>query len=225
MLNINKNDYYYYLHKTNILSAEKIESFFNEGLKSDYDYNMHSTLQPIDEKLLETKGLHQTIINYLGDSNDYNSVVVIKVPKRYMSRILHRDGNIDPTIPLYRSFDGYDSEFSTAFTPNLIQGVYCRDIDKAFTNPNFNPVFDPSGLQFADEQIMNLNFFNLYNLTNSLKERRKIPFQKLYIYDKNSNRWDKIVDYYSKLYGVLPKKMIVYKMPETDKNLFPLKKL
>lgn len=220
MANINQNDYYYYLHKTNVNNAEKIESVFNKGLKSNYNYSMHSTLAPIDENELASNELQQIVINYLGDSDEYNAVFVIKVPKRYMSRVIHRDGNIDPTIPLWRSLEGYDSEFLTVFTPKLVQGVYCRDINKSFTNPNFNPVFDPSGSQFADEQITNLESLNLYSLANSLKERRKIPFQNLYMKDKNSNMWDKVAYYYSQLYGVQPTQMTAYRISEEDKKLF-----
>lgn len=225
MANLSQNDYYYYLHKTNINNAEIIENVFNEGLKSNYDYSMHSTLAPIDENELAAKGLQQIVINYLGDSEEYNSVFIIKVPKKYMSRVIHKDGSIDPTVPLYHSLEGYDTQFLTSFTPKLVQGVYCRDINKSFTNPNFNPVFDPSGSQFADEQITSLESLNLYSLANSLKERRKIPFQKLMYTDKNSNMWDKIVDYYSQLYGVQPTQMTVYQMPEVDKNLFGGKSL
>ncbi len=48
MANINSNDYYYYLHKTKIVNSDNIESLFNEGLKSRYKYNIHSTLYKID---------------------------------------------------------------------------------------------------------------------------------------------------------------------------------
>lgn len=225
MANISQNDYYYYLHKTNVSSPEKIESIFNEGLKSNYDYSIHSTLMPIDEETLKNIGLEQIVINYLGSSEDYNCVFVVKIPKRYMSCVMHRDGNVDPTMPLWRSLEGYDPMFSTLFTPKLIQGVYCRDINKSFTNPNFNPVFDPSGSQVSDEQLSALASFNLYHLVASLKERRKIPFHILYSDDRNSNRWKPIIDYYSKLYGVIPTPMITYQMPEEDKELFRRKHL
>ena len=83
MANINSNDYYYYLHKTLISSPETIESLFNEGLKSRYHYSINSTLARVNEEDLKNNGLENEIMGYLGQGNQYNAVVIVKIPKRY----------------------------------------------------------------------------------------------------------------------------------------------
>lgn len=82
-------------------------------------------------------------------------MVVVKIPKRYFRKITHRDGKMDPAVPMFREYSEQGYDWDSLFTPKLIQGVYCRDINKSFTNPNFNPVFDPSGCQYSDEQLNN----------------------------------------------------------------------
>lgn len=95
-MSLKQEDYIYYLHKTSTDDPDIIEDIFNNGLKSWYGYSMHSILAPIDTETLQKVGLEQVIMNYLGDSEDYNSVVVVKMPKEYMTSIVHRDGKVNP---------------------------------------------------------------------------------------------------------------------------------
>lgn len=224
MSNMNTNDFYYYLHKTSISEPEMIESLFNDGLKSRYGYSIHSTLARIDETDLQKNGLENEIIGYLGHVEEYNSVVVVKIPKKYFSN-RHRDGKIDPALPVFREYSEPRCDWTTLFTPRLIQGVYCRNINKSFTNPNFNPIFNPSGYQYAEEQIERFWAANAMDWINFDKARKGIPFEQLYVGDKSNKIWDQIVNYYSKLYGIQPTPMIKYKMPEEDKKLFVHKTL
>ncbi len=220
MANINSNDYYYYLHKTIIDSPEKIESFFNEGLKSRCHYSIHSTMARINEQDLRNNGLEKEIKDYLGQGQDYNAVFIIKIPKRYLRDTIHHDGKMDPAIPMFREYSEEDWYWNSLFTPKLIQGVYCRDIDKSFTNPNFNPVFDPSGCQFSDEQVTNFDSVNATDWKKMATDRKQYSFQQLYIGDKSSKTWDKVVSHYSQLYGIQPTQMVKYEMSDNDKQLF-----
>ena len=197
-----------------------IESFFNEGLKSRYNYRIHSTLAPISEDTLKNYGLANQIVSYCGTGEEYNAVVVVKIPRKYFAEILNRDNKIDPSVPMFREYDDKSSNWTSVFTPKLIQGIYCRDINKSFTNPNFNPVFEPAGCQFSDEQI---GYFNSYYLVDWLKfdkARKNCSFQDLYASDKAHKTWDAIVNHYSNLFGVKPTQMVQYTMSEEDKRLF-----
>ena len=220
MANINSNDYYYYLHKTLISSPETIESLFNEGLKSRYHYNINSTLARVNEEDLKNNGLSNEIMGYLGLGDQYNAVVIVKIPKRYFRDVIHRDGKMDPAVPLFREYleEGWD--WNSLFTPKLIQGVYCRDINKSFTNPNFSPVFDPSGCQYSDEQLYHFWSFNSADWVNFAKTRRNSSFEQLYTSDKTSKTWDSLISHYSQLYNVKPSQIIRYEMPDGDKQLF-----
>lgn len=213
-------DFYYYLHKTKLSGPEMIESLFNEGLKSEYYYSIHSTLAKVDENYLLNNGLENAILSYLGQGEEYDSVIVIKIPKRYFRDRIHRDGKADPAVPMFREYyeDGWG--WNSLFTPKLIQGIYCRDIDKSFSNPNFCPVFDPSGCQFSDEQIYNFECSNSEEWRTMATARKNVSFQQLYSGDKTYHVWDNIVSHYSKLYGIAPKQMINYVMPDDEKSLF-----
>lgn len=221
---MDNNEFYYYLHKTKISDPEMIESIFNDGLKSKYHFSIHSTLMPFSESDLINNGIENTVIGYLGQSEEYNSVVVVKIPKRYFSDRIHRDGKIDPAVPMFREYSEVGWNWNALFTPKLIQGIYCRDLNKSFVNPNFCPVFDPSGCQFSDEQIRNFDSFNRIEWKNLATNRRKYTFQQLYAGDRASHAWDAIVSHYSQLYGIRPKQMVKYIMPEDDKLLFEERK-
>lgn len=220
-----RDEFYYYLHKTKLGNSgpEIIESLFNEGLKSKYHFSINSTMARVNGHELINYGLENEIKSYLGQGEEYDSVVVIKIPKKYFSDIIHRNGNIDPAVPMFREYYEDGRDWNSIFTPKLIQGVYCRDINKSFANPNFCPVFNPSGCQFSDEQIMN---FDSVNSTNSLEwkqfaiARKKCSFQQLYTSDNTNHVWDSTISHYSQLYGINPKGMCKYSMPEDDKLLF-----
>ena len=220
MANINSNDYYYYLHKTLISSPETIESLFNEGLKSRYHYSINSTLARVNEEDLKNNGLENEIMGYLGQGNQYNAVVIVKIPKRYFRDVIHRDGKMDPAVPLFREYSEEGWDWNSLFTPKLIQGVYCRDINKSFTNPNFSPVFDPSGCQYSDEQLDCFWSSNSSDWVNFANARRNSSFEQLYTRDKTSKTWDSLISHYSQLYDVIPIQMIRYEMPDGDKQLF-----
>lgn len=213
-------DFYYYLHLSKTDSPEDIESFFNNGLKSAYYYSLHSTLSRVDENDLKQFGLEKIILNCLNNTDTYKSVVVVKIPKRYFSDKMHRDGKFDIAIPMFREYQEDGAKWNAIFTPKLIQGIYCKNIDKSFTNPNFCPVFDPSGNQFSDEQITNFDFQNNVEWRKFANDRKKCPFQQLYSGDTIQHTWDNIVSHYSKLYGIAPKQMINYVMPDDEKSLF-----
>ena len=213
-------DYYYYLHKTKISNPEMIESLFNEGLKSKYHYNINSTLAKVDEKNLLNNGLEEEMLSYLGQGEEYNAVVVVKIPKRYFRDRIHRDGKADPSIPMFREYYETGWDWNSIFTPKLIHCIYCRDIEKSFFNPNFCPVFDPGGCQFSDEQIYCFDSLNSEDWKKLATARRKTSFQQLYFDDKKHRIWDSIVSYYSQLYGIAPKQMIKYEMSADEKGLF-----
>lgn len=217
---INNDEYYYYLHKTLISSPETIESLFNEGLKSRYHYSINLTLARINADDLKANGLLSETMGYLGQNDQYNAVVIIKIPKRYFRGIIHRDGKMDPAVPMFREYSEEGWDWNSLFTPKLIQGVYCRDINKSFTNPNFSPVFDPSGCQYSDEQLNNFWSSNSIDWANFAKVRRNSSFEQLYASDKSNKTWDSIVSHYSQLYGVQPTQMINYEMSDEDKQLF-----
>lgn len=216
-----KTDFYYYLHKTKITDSSNIEDIFNNGLTSWYGTSIHSTIYPIDEKAIVDNGLDSVMKNYLGDSEEYDSVFLFKIPKKYMTDRVHRDGKIDPPVPFLKQND----DKTVSIISSLIQGVYCRDINKSFTNPNFSPVFDPTGLKYSNEQINNLWGLNLSNWITFAKSRESASFSELTAIDINDYNWDRVIQFYSSIYGENIRNKQEYVMPEEDKILFGGRKL
>lgn len=213
----NQTEYYYYLHLSKTDDPDDIESIFNNGLKSGYHYSLNSTLSRIEENYLQQVGLEKIILDSLSNNDTYDSAVIVKIPKKYLSEVWHRDGKIDPAVPMFREYHEGVAKWNAIFTPKLIQGIYCRKTNKSFTNPNFCPVFDMSGNQYSDEQIANLNSLNQFEWSKWVNDRKKCTFEQLYTGDKRQHTWDNVVLHYSQLYGISPRKMVKYKMPEEDR--------
>ena len=75
---MSKIEYNYYLHKTGHEEPDVIADIFNNGLQSRYGLSIESTLAKIDKKDIETRGLGVLMKEYLGDSEYYNTVFLIK---------------------------------------------------------------------------------------------------------------------------------------------------
>ena len=147
----NKNEFNYYIHKSPVADYN---SFFQKGLK-DFDKNfvIESTMERISDEDIEN-GLLQDKMKALRETDE--NVFLIKIPKSYFPVRQHRNGNWDVPIPIFyeqKETDKYGREgVYPILIPNLIQGCYNKE--KGFiTNENYSPVFDPSGLKFAYEQL------------------------------------------------------------------------
>lgn len=211
-----KNDFNYYLHKTKIIDSNMIEDIFNNGLTSWYGTSIHSTIYPISNTEIEQYGLDNVMKNYLGNEDEYDSVFLFKIPKRYMTDTIHRGGKIDPPVPFLKQND----DATISIISSVIQGVYCRDLNKSFTNPNFSPVFDPTGLKYSDEQIQNLWSLNLIDWIKFAKGRQNSSYKELCAIDQKYHNWDKVIQFYNSIYGETSKPNQLYVMSEDDKSLF-----
>lgn len=195
-MNAEQRQYMYLLHGTSDESPETLEDIFNNGLKSYRGNSMYSTMTPITHKQIEEFGLEYIIKNYT--SGNFKTTFLIKVPVSYMATVIHRHGNIDSPLPLWKPTgqkDYYNRDISI-FTPHLIQGAYNATTDTFITNTNYSPVFDPSGYQYSDEQIMNLANLGRMDWYNYAKERNKFTFKQLYGIDKQRSTFDNLVRHY-----------------------------
>ena len=207
MANINTNDYYYYIHGTNEKDYTK---FFRFGL-IDYDkdaFRLESTMLRISDEDIANGRLQEIMTKSKDKYGElWDNVFLIKIPKCYFPDHEHRDGTWDVPIPLFyealvKDKNGVKDTYPILI-PNLIQGCYSQE--KGFiTNDNYCPVFDPSGLKFAYEQIQPMKNSNggyqkyeQYNKRNNVGDLRT-----LYEYDKQNKTWDAFVKYYSEKFGI-----------------------
>lgn len=138
-----------------------------------------------------------------------------------MGRVLHRDYTIDCPVPLFQATgekDDYGRDIYY-FTPHLIQGVYNKITDMFITNPNFSPVFDPSGLVYSTEQINNFWSINQVQWVKYAKSRNKLSYQELYHMDKNQETFKEYVESYSKYFGVRPIPKTIFKATSYQQEL------
>lgn len=201
---IDKNEFYYYLHGTDDESAETLEDIFNHGLKDEYGTSLGSTMEKIEPEDIERFGLSHKM--KASASGSHKSVFLIKIPKKYMGDILHRDGTIDCPIPLLKSTGQktYEGRGIYYFTNHLVQGVYNRTTDSFITNPNFCPVFNPNGFVYSDEQINNFWSLNQIQWVKYAKSRKQFSYEKLYEIDTKRKTFDEYMKSYSNYFKATP---------------------
>jgi len=216
----NQNEYFYYIHRT---PESDYMSFFNKGLV-DYDptFAIESTMEKLDETVLLNGELQETMKKALRDGDEF--VFLIKIPKCYFPDHEHRDGTWDVPIPLFYESKETDQYGRTGIypvlIPCLIQGCYNKE--KGFiTNPNFSPVFDPSGLKFAYEQLQPMrNSTNGYKKYEQYNKRNKGNIIDLYNFDKANATWEPFVEYYAKKFNVTePAVLFDEEEPQSNKHI------
>lgn len=191
----------YYIHGTN---NENIESFFNKGLICDRGNSIISTLTPLDNDDIENLGL-RAIEQYYAKRYGFEYCYIVKIPKYYMGWMIHRDNSIEPPLPIWipesRNSGAYYGKISI-LTPHLIAGVYSVSRDQIMPNPNYNPKYDPAGMQYSQEQIE-------YMLTSDNAEYQKwvefaqardgYNFEELKRKDIAGNVWTPFLQRYEKM--------------------------
>ncbi len=219
---IDSNEFLYYLHGTSDESKDTLENIFTEGLKDYYGISLSSTMKEIYHNDIEKYGLEKLMKGYTG--GEHKSVFLIKIPKKYMGLVLHRDGTIDFPVPLLKKTDeipryGIGNGYVYRLTPHLIQGVYNKTTDMFVTNPNFSPVFDPNGLEYSDEQIKNFWSICQINWVKYAESRHKYSYEQLYNDDLKRNNFSEYMNDYSKYFKVRPKKIEKVSLKEYEQEL------
>lgn len=199
-MEISKSEFNYYIHRS---SVTDYNSFFKKGvIDKDTTFRIESTMERISDEDI-ANGFLENKMKEL--RNDDENVFLIKIPKCYFPTHEHRDGTWDVPIPLF-----YEKKMTDEFgnqkvwpilIPNLIQGCYNRQ--KGFIrNDNYCPVFDPSGLKFAYEQLQPMrNSQNGYINYEQYMKRNAGSMRELFYFDRDNNIWGAFVDYYSSKFG------------------------
>jgi len=189
--------YDYHIHGT---TSDDVESFFNTGLISYRENSIASTLTPLDEEDIERYGLRFIEKRY-AETNNYKYCYVVKIPKYYMGWMVHRDGSIEPPIPMWIPTGelDYNGRKTSILTPHLIAGVYSLERNQVMPNPNYNPKYDPTGMQYANEQIenMQLAYDNKYSeWLKFARARKQFDFAELTRRDNDTNFWEAYMEQY-----------------------------
>lgn len=207
----------YYIH----LSGEaNYESFFKNGVYDfDKSYTIESTMTKIPDETISSGKLEEVMKNALRESDSI--VVLIKIPKSYFPRVVHRDGSMDVPIPfLYEKRmcnpNGVDGIYPVVI-PNLIQGCYSKT-NGFITNPIYCPVFDPSGLKFAKEQLSAIKNERYDKYLDYNKRNTHFNIKELYQFDQTNGTWNNFILYYSKEFNVEPTILFDKEQSQTIKS-------
>ena len=194
----NKNEFNYYIHKSPVADYN---SFFQKGLiDMDTTFKIESTMERLSDEDI-ANGLLQDKMKALRKTDE--NVFLIKIPKSYFPDREHRNGNWDVPIPIFYEQKGTDEYGRQGvypiLIPNLIQGCYNRQ--KGFiTNENYSPVFDPSGLKFAYEQLQPMRNAGYPKYYEYMK-RNAGNMKELFYFDRDNDTWGPFVEYYSSKFG------------------------
>lgn len=197
------SEFNYYIH----LSGEAdYNKFFKGGLINfDKSYTMGSTMTKIPDEIISSGKLGNYMQEALRETDSL--AILIKIPKSYFPTVIHRDGSMDIPIPiLYEKRmcnpNGVEGIYPVVI-PNLIQGCYSKT-NGFITNPVYCPVFDPSGLKFAKEQLAVIKDQQYDKYLNYNKRNVQFNIMELYQFDKTAGTWDSFVEYYSTKFNVEP---------------------
>jgi len=177
--------YEYYFYGVNNLA--NIDVYFNEGLIIKNENCLEQSFTGI----VLAYGLNKCLYEYANKHN-YDNVFVIKIPAYYTGWV-HRDGKVEPFVPLLLSKDG-----NKVIIPNLIYGVYNKNTEDYISNYNYQPIYDPSGLQYADMQLSHMYKFGYFDWYKEAFRRNSYSYEELKNIDCESQKWDRIIKHYSK---------------------------
>lgn len=133
-------------------------------------------------------------------ANTYCSefVCILKIPECYFG-YLKETKEITPCMPLIiTNFDYFLGE-SNGVSANFILGIYDTKIKEYTQNTNYNPFFEPHGLQFTDEQVETMKKYHNDTIVGYALARRNIPYLTLRRQDELSGVFNSTIKYYNSL--------------------------
>jgi len=124
-------------------------------------------------------------------------ICILKIPAYYFG-IKNKNNEITPCMPFIKTTFDYVNGEKNYIIPELILGIYNTENKEYLPNPNYNPHFDPNGLQFLEEQILNMKEAGISNVENYAKLRSHIPYNILYEQDLLDKTFETACSYYIK---------------------------
>lgn len=190
----------YFFHGTN---NDNVENFFNNGLMSSRGNSITSTMYPMENDEIEKLGLRAMEQRYC-QQYGFKYCYAIKIPNYYMGWMIHRDNSIEVPIPLWIPTDKISDVNCpvSIFCPHLICGVYRNDTQQVMPNPNYNPKYNPNGMQFAKEQEENMlltSHPDYQQWLNFSRMRNGMKFEELKLKDEKSGFWIPHLERYNSL--------------------------
>lgn len=188
---MNNKEVLTYFYGYNNQDQSFIDEVFVNGLSNHKGASLITFAWQIKD---ENKSIEEQAKNF-----GYNNVLIIKIPKNYIfPKIVDKKLKEIPW-PIWKSKDSIneDNNHEATLINNLIYGVYSKKNNTIIENPNYNFLYDPSGLIFDGEQInyfaknflFKWHLFSLYRNRFSYEDMKKI--------DQNKHIWDDSIKQYN----------------------------
>lgn len=187
----NRYNYYFY----GITDDVDINLCLKNGVKIP-SRNVLSNISPLVNSHVNNDELDKIIKNYV-DKKDFKYVFVFKIPTYYMGWV-HRNGDMELFVPILLSTNNKDNVNKEIYViSELIDGVYVRDKSQYIINSDYNAFYDPSGLQFSDEQISKMYNYGCFDMALSGLGRNSYTYNELRTDDEINNTWGEVIKYYN----------------------------
>ena len=123
---------------------------------------------------------------------------ILKIPSYYFG-YRKSEKEYTPCLPFVKTIFNYEKGEASYVIPELVLGVY-DDFTKEYkANPNYNPFFDPNGLQFIDEQIYTMKNHYSQIIADYALYRRYTLYKTLYDQDQKNQVFLESIAYYDRL--------------------------
>ena len=199
------NEFIYFLHGTTIIDESAISDIFDNGIINIYGDNMNSTMIKAE---LNGGNIVKKVKEYPNIPG--NAVFVIRIPKYYLTPRI-KDGKLKQIpLPIWKSIEQNDTyNKASQLAPELIYGVYLKDKESFKVNPNYSPVFNPSGMHYDSTQIDYLLSNSIVDWHIFATQRKEKPYNVLKREDESVHAWDSAIAIYGSHFGyVAPKKKV-----------------
>ena len=171
-------------------------AYTRKNIKSVFTKGMLFEGKNPDTLLCGTSRNEESYLRYLREKTKswpLEFICIFKIPKHYFGDSV--DGKKHPPMPIVRTEFDYIYGEKEYLIPNLVLGIYNTRTKEFHKNPFYDPVYDPNGLQFVDEQIINM----CSRISKYALARRGIPYEVLKQQDELSGVFNSTIEYYNSL--------------------------
>ena len=195
------NEFVYFIHEEAYINPEIIDAIFSEGLINTSGHNIDSTMEPAP---LNGGQIKDRVKDYSKQTGKTKNMFVIRIPKYYLTPRMN-DGRLKQfPLPIWKKVDKTEEhDEAVILPPELIYGVYNAQNNSFDVNPNYSPVYDPSGLQFDDSQIKYFKDNKIDEWATFAEDRKKESFYDLKKVDERSHAWDQALSVYRPHFGYI----------------------
>ena len=122
---------------------------------------------------------------------------ILKIPSYYFG-FKKNEKEYTPCLPFVKTIFNYEQGESSYIIPELVLGVFNNKNKEYQENINYNPIINPNGLQFIDEQIYTMKNYCIPLIADYAFYRRYTLYKTLYEQDIKNQVFRESIIYYKR---------------------------